>query len=140
MTQTTTIEELARTIAETHGIDSHAAAIDVVRVHVDQITDDPDLYDPEAEELTGDGAAVVAQAVADSYAHDMYGTTAARLLNDLTTAARKLALAEQAVRDHTAARDEMIRAALKTELRRADIAAAAGVKEARLYQIRDGRR
>lgn len=53
--------------------------------------------------------------------------------------ARIKATAEAAKR-HTEERDELVRAALRTDLRRADIAAAAGVKEARLYQIRDGRR
>lgn len=64
----------------------------------------------------------------------------------MTAAADERGLLEQiaderaAAARHTARRDELIRAAMRTELPRAAIAAAAGVKEARLYQIRDRRR
>jgi hypothetical protein len=48
--------------------------------------------------------------------------------------------AEGTIAEATARRDELVRAAMRTELPRAKIAEAARVKEARLYQIRDGRR
>jgi hypothetical protein len=136
----TTIDELARTIANTHGIDTFAAARDVVAVHVDQIADDPDLWDAEACTLTPSGAELVAGVVAESYAIGANATDAQLLLNQIEDAAAAISQAERVVADKTAERDNLIRAALGTELRRADIAAAAGVKEARLYQIRDGRR
>lgn len=64
----------------------------------------------------------------------------ASLLVQIEAAAAAIAAAERQVAEHTDRRDELIRSALRTELRRADIAAAAGLREARLYQIRDGRR
>lgn len=136
----TRIEDLAQNIAETHGIDSHDAAVDVVRVHVDQIADDPDLWDAEQNQLTESGADVITEAIAAAYERNLNGTVAQRLLDDIAEAAAAIEALETKVAEYTADRDELIRAALKTELRRADIAAAAGVKEARLYQIRDGRR
>lgn len=136
----TRIEDLAQTIADTHGIMSRAAAEDVVRTFVDQISDDTDLWNAETEQLTPEGVQVVTTAVAVSYANDLNGTVAQRLLNEIAEAAAAIETFEGKVYEYTAERDELIRAALKTELRRADIAAAAGVKEARLYQIRDGRR
>lgn len=136
----TSIQELAQTISETYGIDSRDAATDAVRVLVDQICDDPDLYDAETQELTTQGVEVVTEAIAVSYAKDLVSTEAGRLLQEIAEAAEAIAKFEAKVAEYTDDRDELIRAALRTELRRADIAAAAGVKEARLYQIRDGRR
>ncbi len=62
------------------------------------------------------------------------------MLNDLADAAKAVEAHEARLAERIAGRDNLIRAALRTELPRAAIAAAAGVKEARLYQIRDGRR
>lgn len=130
----TTIDDLARTIADRHGIDTLDAAREVVTVHVDQISDDPDLWDAESSTLTDAGAEVVTRAVAESYSVGAVATRAAQILVEL----EQLAAERKQLDDR---RDELIRAALRTELRRADIAAAAGFKsEARLYQIRDGRR
>ena len=129
----TTIDELARVIADSHGIDSHGAALGVVHVYVGQIADDPDLYDPTTRELTEAGTEVVTEAVAAATAQDLYGTRSSALLDAMSVAA--LAITEK-----TAERDSLIRAAMNTGLPRAKIAAAAGVTEARLYQIRDGRR
>lgn len=136
----TRIEDLAQTIADTHGIMSRVAAEGVVRTFVDQISDDTDLWNAENEQLTPEGVQVVTTAVAVSYANDLHGTVAQSLLDQIAEAAAAIETFEGKVYEYTAERDELIRAALKTELRRADIAAAAGVKEARLYQIRDGRR
>ncbi len=136
----TTIDDLAHTIRTTHDIDTLDAARDVVRVHVDQIADDPDLWNTEAQTLTPDGVELVTAAVAESYAQGLHATSAQRLLDDLASAAKVVAVAEAALAVRIADRDELIRAALRTELPRAAIASAAGVKEARLYQIRDGRR
>lgn len=129
----TTIDDLAQVVAEEHGIDTFTAAVDVVTAHVDQISDDADLWDTVTSTLTPDGVEVVTRVVAESYSIGAVATRAAQILVDLEDTVTEIGKL-------TDRRDELIRAALKTELRRADIAAAAGVREARLYQIRDGRR
>jgi hypothetical protein len=136
----TTIEDLAQDIRNIHGIDSMDAARDVVRVHVDQIASDIDLYNPGTGELTDAGTAVVTEAVAQSYRRGFNSTHAENLLALIDAEAGQIEAAEKEIAERTERRDELIRAALRTELPRASIAAAAGVKEARLYQIRDGRR
>ncbi len=136
----TSIDDLAQTIADAHGIDTLEAARDVVQVHVNQIADDVDLYDSETHELTDAGAALVAEVVAQSYAHGVVSTKADNLLALIDAERGAIEAAEEEVRERTERRDELIRAALRTELPRRMIADAAGVKEARLYQIRDGRR
>jgi hypothetical protein len=136
----TTIGDLAHAIAAEHGIDSFDAARDVVTVHVDQIADDPDLWNRDTETLTPAGVELVTGAVAESYRQGINSTTVDRLLDEIATAARDIAETEKRLAEQIADRDHLIRAALRTEARRCDIAAAAGVKEARLYQIRDGRR
>lgn len=136
----TTIEELAQTIRQTHDIDSMDAARDVVQVTVDQISDDPDLYDRESRSLTAEGVEVVTTSIAQSYAYDLHGTEAANLIALIGEAATAVEEAAQLVLERTAQRDELIRSALRTELPRGAIAEAANVQPARLYQIRDGRR
>jgi len=136
----TTIDELAETIQATHDIDTLDAARDVVQVHVDQIADDADLRQPETRRLTTAGVVVVTTAVAESYTRGLHGTAAQRLLEEIGDQAAAIAAAEKTIAERTARRDELVRAALRTELPRAAIAEAAGVKPARLYQIRDGRR
>lgn len=136
----TTIDDLAQKIRDAHGIDTLTAARDVVTVHVDQIADDPELWDTDAQTLTPAGVEVITRAVAESYSVGAVATAAANLLVQIEETAAAIAVTEKHREEQVAARDELIRAALRTELRRADIAAAAGVKEARLYQIRDGRR
>lgn len=140
MTQISSIVELAESIAAQHGIDSRTAAREVVTVHVDQIADDPEFWNADSATLTPAGVEVVTAAIAASYAQSLHGTDAQRLLDDIAAAAAAIETFQGKVSEYTDDRDELIRAALRTELRRADIAAAAGVKEARLYQIRDGRR
>lgn len=72
---------------------------------------------------------------------DTHGATVASdLLERLRAKAAEIADAEHQLADLYTERDELIRAAMRTDLRRPDIAAAASLKEARLYQIRDGRR
>lgn len=136
----TTIDALAHTIRAAHDIDTLDAAREVVRVHVDQISDDPDLWNAETDELTAAGVELVTGAVAESYAGGYHATAAQRLLDQIADEAAAIEAAERAVAEATERRDELVRAALRTELPRAAIADAAGVKPARLYQIRDGRR
>jgi hypothetical protein len=137
---TISIDSLAETIASVFGIDTLDAARQVVQVHVDQIADDADLYVPEACALTEAGALIVAEAIRHSYAGGFVATTATALLERIAVKEEKRRLAAMEAQNYAEERDDLIRAALRTELRRTDIAAAAGVSEARLYQIRDGRR
>lgn len=128
----TTIADLARSIQDQYGIDSHGAALAVVGVYVDQIADDPDLWDAARNQLTADGEDVVRSAVEASHRQQLYGTVASQALE---------ALAEKAVaaREMTAERDSLIRFLMTTEIPRKKIAEAGLVSEPRLYQIRDGR-
>jgi hypothetical protein len=135
-----TIDDLARVIRATHDIDTLDAARDVVQVHVDQIADDPALWNPDTATLTDTGVEVVTGAIAEAYRVGSVATVAQRLLDEIGDERMAIEAAKRAIIEHTARRDEKIRAALKTELRRADIAAAAGLKPARLYQIQDVRR
>lgn len=134
------IEDLARQVSETHGIDTHAAAVAVVSIHVDAIADDPDLWDADTAQPTDDGAVMIREAIAESYRIGAIATTAQHLLAQIEAKTAEIAAAEQRVKDLTGERDDLIRAALRTELRRDDIATAANLKPARLYQIRDRRR
>lgn len=136
----TTINDLAHTIADRHDIDSLTAAREAVTVMVDQIADDADLWDADTHALTPAGVEVVSQAIAESYKVGAVATSAQNLLADIDDTAAGIASLEKQHAELVARRDELIRAALRTELPRADIAAAARVKPARLYQIRDGRR
>jgi hypothetical protein len=61
-------------------------------------------------------------------------------LAELAAVARDRAEAEKHLDHLEGRRDELVRALLQTRVPREDIAAAARVKPARLYQIRDGRR
>lgn len=135
----TTIEELTEVIAQQHGIDRQAAEAAVL-VHVDQIADDTDLY--RDHQLTPAGAEVVTGAIAASYENGYLATASARLLDEIADAVRELAAAKSAEEAAEEKRDELIRQAMRpgSELRPRDIAAAADLKPARLYQIRDGRR
>lgn len=136
----TTIDDLARTIQHRHDLDTIAAAHASVTVMVDQIADDPDLWDADANVLTAEGVKVVSEAIAESYKIGAVATSAQILLANLDDIATEIATLEDRHAELVTRRDELIRAALRTELPRADIAAAARVKPARLYQIRDGRR
>ena len=134
-----TIPEVANQIATTHMVDHHAV-LDVVRVYVDQITDDPDLYDPGTEELTAAGATLIVEAVDESYRQGLFSTDAGLLLEQIESAEQERANLKQQTREALMRRDELVRRAFHTELPRDRIAVAAGVNKARLYQIRNGRR
>jgi len=134
MTTGTSIDDLARTLADHHGIDTHAAAVDTVRVHVDEIRDDPELWDTATRTLTSAGVEVITRAVDASYSVGAVATAAAQVLVELEEVTSEIGRL-------TARREVLVRTAMRRhELRRDDIAAAAGVTPARLYQIRDGRR
>lgn len=66
-------------------------------------------------------------------------SAASILLEDLAGVATRIQAHDEARTSLIDERDELVRAALRTELRRVDISDAAGVTEPRLYQIRDGR-
>ena len=133
-------ETLAKTIRDTYGIDTMDAARDVVKVHVEQIADDPDLWDADADALTEAGVELVSGAIDESYKHGYHASAAQQLLDDIADEAAAIKAAKQTINERTVRRDDLIRSALRTEIPRPEIAAAANVKEARLYQIRDGRR
>ena len=63
-----------------------------------------------------------------------------RVLANLADTAAELQRAADLVEKLTAQRDQMVRTLMFTAVSRKTIAEAAGLKEARLYQIRDGRR
>ena len=136
----TSIDTLAQAMRDTYGIDTLDAARAVVQVHVDQIANDSDFWDADTDTLTEDGVELVSDAIAESYKHGVIATAAQQLIDDIADEAAAIKSAEQTIKERTVRRDELIRVALRTELRRADIAAAARVERARLYQIRDGRR
>jgi len=66
--------------------------------------------------------------------------TTTELLDQIADAEADRKAAQRSADGAAAIRDDLIRSAMRTELRRDDIAAAAGLGAARLYQIRDGRR
>ncbi|WP_431977604.1 hypothetical protein [Micromonospora haikouensis] len=136
----TTIDDLARTIQHRHDLDTIDAARESVTATIDQIADDPDLWDADAAVLTPEGVKLVSEAIAESYKVGAVATGAQILLADIDDIATEIAKLEDRHTELVTRRDELVRAALRTELPRADIAAAARVKPARLYQIRDGRR
>jgi hypothetical protein len=134
-----TIPEIANQIATTHGVDRHAA-IDVVRTYVDQIADDPDLWNADAEELTAAGTELVVGAIDESHRQGLFSTDASILLQQIEIAEQERANLKQQAREALIRRDELVRRAFATELPRDLIATAAGINKARIYQIRDGRR
>ena len=135
----TAIAHLAHNVADRHDI-SHAAAVDAIRAHVDQVADDPDLWDADTGELTTAGVALVTEAIAETYAGGHIATAASLLLERIADITADITSAMTRLTELTAERDELVRAALGTEARRTDIAAASGLTVGRLYQIRDGRR
>ena len=62
------------------------------------------------------------------------------LLTELAATRDELATAEERVTEIQGRRDDIIRRALAASIRPKAVAEASGVKTARLYQIRDGRR
>lgn len=62
------------------------------------------------------------------------------LLSELAATRDELAAAEERASTIQARRDDLIRRALAAKFRPVAVSEASGVKPARLYQIRDGRR
>lgn len=135
----TTIDQLAETVSERHRIPV-AAARDVVTTYVNQIHDDADLWDAESGALSAAGVAVVTTAIETAYANDLNSTAEDRLLMDLGDVAAELRRLAEAAEQATERRDELVRTLMTTAVGRDQIAAASGLKLARLYQIRDRRR
>jgi|GEM_PF-1757827 len=131
----TTIDELAHEIRRRHSIGRHAAAVDVARVHVDQIADDPDLWNADTEHLTDAGRQLVLEAVAASYSVGAIATRAAQILTDLEDQAVQIRDTRDRLAELLDERNGLIRAALRTEAPVPTIAAAAGVKPSRVHQI-----
>lgn len=119
-----TVSELSRAVASVHGIDDLSAATAVVWAHLTEVRDDPDFYDTGTGAFTADGAAFIIESINQSYQIGAVSTIASDLLR----------LIEESTGSE---RDAYVRSALRTELRRVDIAAAAGVAAADLDRIRD---
>ncbi len=135
----TTVTDFTQDIANVHDIDLDTAR-HVVQVHVDQIAADRDLYDPETQALTDEGVQVVSQAIHDSDSQQLWSTTAHNLLNQLDAVVERITNTQNDLDGLVADRDQIIRKLMTTEVPRDHIATVAGLKPARLYQIRDGRR
>lgn len=132
----TTIDDLAGRVAQEREIDV-AAARDLVSIYVGQINDDPDLWNIDVETLTSDGVDVVLAAIATAYEQDLSSTAETQMLEELEDITRRRA---EVVAELDERRGELVRTLMSTGVARKRIAQAAGLKEARLYQIRDGRR
>lgn len=130
-----TVAELAQDVANAYDIDTETAQ-QVVQVHVDQISDDPDLWNAADQTLTNNGAQVVSRAIQHSTDHQLWGTQATAMLDELAEVTNRLSQHDELIAD----RDRLIRNLMGTEVPREHIASVAGLKVARLYQIRDGRR
>ena len=135
----TTIDDLTPTIAAKYEIPTGAAR-DLVETYVNQINDDTDLWNTDAETLTADGIEVVTEAISKGYAHKQWSTTEAIMLAELDDVTAELAAIAAKQETLTERRSQLVRSLMATSVARNEIAAAARVKEARLYQIRDGRR
>ncbi len=134
-----TVETFAQAVANAHDIDLETAQ-QVVQVHVNQIADDPDLYDPDTKTLSNKGAKIVDQAIQNSDSQQLWSTTAHNLLNQLDAVVERITNTQNDLDVLVADRDQIIRKLMTTEVPRDHIATVAGLKPARLYQIRDGRR
>jgi hypothetical protein len=132
----TAIDGLASRVAQQREID-FTAARDVVSTYAGQISDDPDLWSADSETLSDDGVEVVLTAIATAYEHDLNSTGEGHMLDELEDITRRRA---ELVAELDDRRDQLVRTLMGTSVARKRIAEAAGLKEARLYQIRDGRR
>lgn len=135
----TTIDDLTPTIAAKYEIPTDSAR-DLVETYVNQISDDVDLGDADTEALTADGIEVVSEAISEGYARKQWSTTEAIMLAELDDVTAELATIAAKQETLAERRGQLVRSLMATSVARSEIAAAARVKEARLYQIRDGRR
>lgn len=135
----TTIDELGQTVAAKYDIPTDAAR-DLVDTYVNQISDDADLWNADDEVLTADGVEVVSEAISEGYARKQWSTAEAVMLGELDDVTAELASIATKQEELIERRDQLIRSLMETSVARDEIAAAARVKTARLYQIRDGRR
>lgn len=134
-----TIDDLAQTIAAKYEIPTDAAR-DLVETYVNQISGDADLWNADAETLTADGVEVVTEAISEGYARKQWSTAESVMLAELDDVTAELASMTAKHDALTERRGQLVRSLMATSVARSEIAAAARVKEARLYQIRDRRR
>lgn len=132
----TTIDDLTQATAAKYDIPTDAAR-DVVTTYVNQISDDPDLWNADDETLTTDGVDIVTTAIETAYEHDLNSSAEDLMLAELEDIIAKRAKLTAELDER---RDELVRSLMKTSVARKRIAAAADLSEPRLYQIRDGRR
>lgn len=125
-----TIENLTNQLVATTGYDKSAVHAGLVAI-VDQIIDDPDLWDEDSKTLSAAGAELTCAEFrkgflggAEQEAIDLLGTIAAQM--------------ERMERDGDAlaqSRDDLIRYLMGTATPRTIIAEAAGLTLSRMYQI-----
>lgn len=137
------IDALAAELATKYDIDRTAART-AVETYAGQLNDDDTLYDETSGELTKAGAELVRDQFAADYAgQPAPGSVGATHLELREEIKKSVALANDLAqrRDgEIARRDDLVRAAIKGGVRVEDIAQDVGLKRARIYQIRDGRR
>lgn len=125
------LRDLAADLADKYDTDT-AAMLEAVTTYAGQISDDSDLWDADAEELTEAGEEIVRGSVAAWQGDD-------RAIDALT----ELGDAQADVDKHDeqiARRDAAIREAIKDLVPVAQIAEMTRLSRGRIYQIRDRRR
>ncbi len=130
-----TIDEFARTTAETWDADLNSVREDIT-AWVGQISDDPDLWDAEAQMITDEGEQVISAQVNATYC----SPSASETMRELRDAVAAADAAHAAANEADLRRDAAIRAAIKASQPIQLIADTSDMSRSRVYQIRDGRR
>lgn len=137
------IDALAAELATKHDID-RAAAKAAIETYAGQLSDDATLYDETSGDLTDAGADLVRDQFAADYdgqpTPGNVGANHVELRDEIKASMQRANELAQERDDEIARRDDLIRAAIKGGVRVEDIAQDVGLKRARIYQIRDGRR
>jgi hypothetical protein len=137
----TNIDRLGIELASRYDVDTRTA-MEAVDTYAGQLQDD-DLYSTDTDRLTEAGAEVIRAQFAADHGAPLPGTVAddkgqlRAEVRDLTQREADLRVgADQALDE----RDALIRRGIEMGVRVADLAEDAGLKPARIYQIRDRRR
>lgn len=132
---TYTIDEYAQGVAENWDI-----PVDVAREHitacVEQIADDPDLWDAENEKIRRDGEYIIARKLQDVF----MSREADAAMAEVRSATAKVESLTSELDNAKQYRDAKIRTAIQRGKSVADLTQATGLSRERVYQIRDGRR
>lgn len=125
------LRDLAADLADKYDTDT-AAMREAVETYAGQISDDPNLWDTGAEELTEAGEEIVRGSVAAWQG----GDEQVAVLTVLADAQADVDRQDERI----ARRDAAVRAAIKQQVPVARIASLTSLTRGRIYQIRDGRR